>query len=69
MNQYQIEQILFKPVGGFPYRLKKVVVDHPMQNVHGLIQINGEYYREVLDEAFHQNYVSRLYPPFNYHKK
>ena len=68
MKQEQIESILFTPVGGFPYRLKKVEVNHPMMNVAGLIRIEGEYYKQELDKEFHQNYLSKIIPPFNYRK-
>jgi hypothetical protein len=69
MKQEQIESILFTPVGGFPYRLKKVEIKSPMTNVAGLILIEGEYYKQELDKKVHQDYISRLVPPFGYSKK
>ncbi len=44
----QIESIEFFRIGGYwPYKLKKVEILGPNQNVAGLIMIDGNYYNEV----------------------
>ena len=40
----QIESITFNVIGQFPYKLKHMGKLHPMNNVHGKMCIDGEYY-------------------------
>ena len=45
-----IESLVFNPIsidGCIPYRLKKVEVSHPLQNVAGYIQIDNNYYKKI----------------------
>lgn len=43
----QIESIKFDVIGSFPYKLKHINKLHPMNNVHGKMRIDGEYYEFV----------------------
>lgn len=49
-----IEKILFRPIdGNFPYRLKKVTRKmNPLENVRGLMYINGDYYNYEYETGF-----------------
>lgn len=41
----QIESIEMMQIGEMcPKKLKRVVVNHPAQNIYGLVRINDEYY-------------------------
>lgn len=47
----EIESIVFNPIGmgQFPYKLKKVEVNHPNQNVAGYMRIGDDYYKYEYD--------------------
>ncbi len=66
----QIESIKFNEMGGmFPYFLKKVEINNPMMNVHGLIQIGSNYYRKVVSEKEYKEFTSQLREPFGHQRR
>lgn len=44
----KIEDIIFRPMGEYPFKYEEVTGLKPETNVHGLTLIQGKYYKKVI---------------------
>jgi hypothetical protein len=47
MKPKDLEKVIFDEIGSYAYTLKKLDNPHPIMNAHGLIYIDGAYYKKV----------------------